>query len=170
MKVVIPFLLILSGLIGLIAMGVMQGGIPELQVSELTSGEFDGRVVKVHGFLKTIESNTRPLRFTVRDKLDPEIVIAVTCDKTKPDTFQEEYDVAVEGVWNAETASFEAEHIYTKCPSKYEAEAKEGLGAPPARLPQYRGSGSGGGTDDEARDEASQVTTQKAAPEPVSSD
>ncbi len=135
MKVVIPFLLILAGLVGLIAMGVMQGGIPELQVSELRSGEFDGQTVKVHGFLESIESTTRPLRFTVRDKEDPEIVIAVTCNKTKPDTFQKEYDVAVEGIWDATTKSFEAEHIYTKCPSKYEAEAKEGLGAPPSGTP-----------------------------------
>ena len=156
MKVVVPFLLILAGLVGLIAMGVTQGGIPELQVSELRAGEFDGRVVKVHGFLKSIESTTRPLRFTVRDKVDPTIVISVTCDKTKPDTFQEEYDVAVEGVWDAKTASFEAEHIYTKCPSKYEAEAKEGLGAPPSGQVPYGNSASS--------------DAPERSPEPVSSD
>jgi cytochrome c-type biogenesis protein CcmE len=140
MKVVIPFLLILVGLVGLIAMGVTQGGIPELQVSELQAGEFDGKTVKVHGFLESIESATRPLRFTVRDKVDPEIVIAVTCNKTKPDTFQKEYDVAVEGIWDATTKSFEAEHIYTKCPSKYEAEAKEGMGSAPSGMGYDSGS------------------------------
>ena len=59
MKVVIPFLLILAGLVGLIAMGVTQGGIPELQVGDLSSGEFDGKVVKVHGLLEKIQSDNR---------------------------------------------------------------------------------------------------------------
>jgi cytochrome c-type biogenesis protein CcmE len=125
MKVVIPFLLILAGLTGLIAMGVAQGGIPELQVSELHSGEFDGRVVKVHAMLESVESEHRPLKFTISDKTNPEIRVAVAYDASKPDTFTIGYELAVEGTWDAETGLFEAEHVYTKCPSKYEAEAKD---------------------------------------------
>lgn len=125
MKVVIPFLLILVGLAGLIAMGVAQGGIPELQVSELRGGEFEDRTVKVHAMLTSVESETRPLRFTVSDKLDPDLKIPVVYDATKPDTFTVGYEIAVEGVFDQATGTFDAEHVYTKCPSKYEAESKE---------------------------------------------
>lgn len=130
MKVVIPFVLIFAGLSALIAMGVTQGGVPELQVEQLVAGEYPDREVKVHGFLESIESAERPLRFTVRSKEQPELVIHVVCDKSKPDTFQEDYDVAVQGEWNADEQQFVAEQIFTKCPSKYEAEVKEGIGSP----------------------------------------
>ena len=129
MKVVIPFVLIFAGLAALIAMGVTQGGIPELQVEQVLAGEYPGHEVKVHGFLDSIESGERPLRFKVRAK-ESDVVIDVVCDKSKPDTFQQDYDVAVQGHWNAEQSEFVAEQIFTKCPSKYEAEAKEGIGSP----------------------------------------
>ena len=130
MKVVIPFVLIFSGLAALIAMGVTQGGVPELQVEQVLAGEYPDREVKVHGFLEEIESAERPLRFKVRSKEQPDVVIDVVCDKTKPDTFQEDYDVAVQGHWVADEERFVAEQIFTKCPSKYEAEVKEGIGSP----------------------------------------
>jgi cytochrome c-type biogenesis protein CcmE len=125
MTVVIPFLLILAGLAGLIAMGVAQGGIPELQVSELKSGEFADRIVKVHAMLASVESETRPLKFTISDKEDPALLIPVVYDATKPDTFTVGYELAVEGTWDETAGTFDAEHVYTKCPSKYEAESKE---------------------------------------------
>ena len=134
-KVLVPFVLIFAGLGGLIYMGVAQGGIPELQVQQLVAGEYADREVKVHGFLERIESDQRPLRFSVRDKEDPSVVIDVYADRTRPDTFQEEYDVAVQGRWDPTERRFVAEQIFTKCPSKYEAEAKEGLGGP-QQLPQ----------------------------------
>ena len=130
MKVVVPFVLIFAGLAGLIAMGVAQGGVPELQVEQVVAGEYPGREVKVHGFLDSIQSAERPLRFKVRAKERDELLIDVICDKTKPDTFQEDYDVAVQGRWDAEQKQFVAEQIFTKCPSKYEAEAKDGIGGP----------------------------------------
>ncbi len=130
MKVVIPFALIFVGLAALIAMGVTQGGIPELQVEQVLAGEYPGREVKVHGFLESIQSGERPLRFKVRAKESPDVMMDVVCDRTKPDTFQKDYDVAVQGYWNPDDNTFVAEQIFTKCPSKYEAEAKEGLGSP----------------------------------------
>ncbi len=131
-KVVVPFVLIFAGLAGLIAMGVSQGGIPEVQVQEVVDGVFSDREVKVHGFLASVESEQRPLRFHVRDKEDDGVTIDVIADVPKPDTFQADFDVAVQGRWDPAENRFVAEHIFTKCPSKYEAEAKEGLGAPPA--------------------------------------
>jgi cytochrome c-type biogenesis protein CcmE len=130
MKVVIPFVLIFAGLAALIAMGVSQGGIPELQVEQVVAGEYPDREVKVHGFLESIQSSERPLRFKVRAKETDGLVIDVISDRTKPDTFQEDYDVAVQGHWDADKKHFVAEQIFTKCPSKYEAEAKEGIGSP----------------------------------------
>lgn len=129
MKVVIPFVLIFAGLAALIALGVSQGGVPELQVEQVLAGEYPDREVKVHGFLDSIESVERPLRFKVRAK-ETDAMIDVVCDKSKPDTFQQDYDVAVQGHWNADKNEFVAEQIFTKCPSKYEAEAKEGIGSP----------------------------------------
>jgi len=130
MKIVVPFLLILAGLVGLIAMGVAQGGIPEVQVAQVVQGDFADREVKVHGFLAEIHSAERPLRFTVCDKEDPDVTLDVVCDRTRPDTFLEDYDVAVQGRWDSERGQFVADQIFTKCPSKYEAEAKEGSGGP----------------------------------------
>ncbi len=141
MKLVAPIALIVLGLIGLIVMGIVQGGIPEMQVADLLVGEKPEGVVKVHGLLEKIHSSERPLRFTVSDKEDPTQTFDVYCDRTRPDTFQETYDVAVQGRWNAESGRFEADQIFTKCPSKYEAEDKLGLGrAPvveaPAKMPK----------------------------------
>ena len=138
MKVVIPFLLILAGLAGLIAMGVSQGGIPELQVHELQSGEFDDEVVKVHAMLTSVESENRPLAFTISDKEDAAKLVKVSYDSTKPDTFTVGYEIAVQGTYDRESGVFDAEHVFTKCPSKYEAEAKdkaEGQAAVPYRAP-----------------------------------
>jgi len=138
MKVVIPFLLILVGLAGLIAMGVAQGGIPELQVSELKSGEFDDRIVKVHAMLASVESETRPLKFTISDKAQPDLLIPVVYNATKPDTFTVGYELAVEGTWDRTTGTFDAEHVYTKCPSKYEAESAEMKSSGEAATVPYR--------------------------------
>ena len=124
MKIAAPIVLILLALVGLIVMGVLQHGVPELQVSDVLKEEFAGQEVKVHGLLEKIESAERPLRFTVRDKVEPSIVIEVYADRTRPDTFQETYDVAVLGRYDKEAGHFEADQIFTKCPSKYEAEDK----------------------------------------------
>ncbi len=129
-RLAVPFLLIFGGLAGLVAMGVAQGGVPEAQVHQIVAGEFPDREVKVHGFLAAIESAERPLRFSVVDKENPELRIPVVCDRTRPDTFQETYDVAVQGRWDPEAKHFVADQIFSKCPSKYEAESKAGQTMP----------------------------------------
>lgn len=128
-KLLLPITAIGAGLTVLIAMGVMEGGIPEIQARELASGAYRDRTVKVHGLLEKIEAGDRPLRFTVRDKDIADATFAVVADKTRPDTFSEGYDVSVEGEWDAGRNAFVADRIFTKCPSKYEDEAKEGIGS-----------------------------------------
>jgi len=125
----IPLVLIAAGLVGLLAVGVLEGGVPEIQARELAGAQYRDQFVKVHGLLDSIESNERPLRFTIRDKERPDVKFEVIANKSRPDTFQENYDVSVEGRWDAATGRFEADKILTKCPSKYEAEAKDGIGS-----------------------------------------
>ncbi|MBI4577563.1 MAG: cytochrome c maturation protein CcmE [Planctomycetes bacterium] len=129
MRIVVPGLLILAGLVGLVTLGILEGGIPELQVHEALEGVHPGRPVKVHGLIGEIASDRRPLRFTVLDKKDPESRMDVVADRTRPDTFQETYDVAVLGTWDPQARVFRADQVYTKCPSKYEAEDKRQTGA-----------------------------------------
>jgi cytochrome c-type biogenesis protein CcmE len=128
-KLAVPVVLILLGVATLLALSISAGGIPEIQARELASGAFDGREVKVHGLLHAIQSDQRPLRFQVRDKDDPTAVIDVVADETRPDTFQVTYDVAVQGRWHADRRSFEAEKVFTKCPSKYEEVGGAGIGS-----------------------------------------
>ena len=126
MKLLVPFVLIAGGLIALVTMGIVQGGIPEIQVHELLSGDYSGRKVKVHGKIARIEKETRPLVFEVCDKLDASKVIRVEVDDVRPDLFKVGNDVAVEGALDGPL--FNGTKIYTKCPSKYEA-SKEGAPA-----------------------------------------
>lgn len=128
-KLAVPLVLIFLGLISLLVLGILDGGIPEIQAAEMKDQKYRSGTVKVHGVLGKIESAERPLRFWVQDKVHPEIQFAVIADKTRPDTFQETYDVAVEGRWDAANNRFEADRILTKCPSKYEAESKDGIGS-----------------------------------------
>lgn len=127
-KLLVPLVLIALGLVGLLAMGLAEG-IPEIQVREIAAGNYRDTTVKVHGILKEIQPGERPLRFTVRDKDRPDVEIPVWHAKGKPDTFQTEFDVACEGRWDAAENRFVAERIFTKCPSKYEDEAKQGVGS-----------------------------------------
>lgn len=129
-KLAIPLVLILGGLAALLALGVIEGGIPEIQARELANGGYRDQVVKVHGILQAIDSGERPLRFIIADKDQPTALVPVYADKTRPDTFQVTYDVSVEGRWDEERGAFVARQIFTKCPSKYEAEAKQGIGNP----------------------------------------
>jgi cytochrome c-type biogenesis protein CcmE len=153
-KIAIPALLLLVGLVGLITMGVIQGAIPELQVHELLADRSRGPEVKVHGIIERIDKGTRPLDFMIRDKAQEGVNVRVLADQSMPDTFQVDYDIAVQGRFDAAAGAFRADKIFTKCPSKYEADEKlgitssakaeaprspappDGVGAPPAKRAQ----------------------------------
>ncbi len=133
MKIAIPGVLILVGVIGLITMGVLQGAIPEIGVDALSSGAFDGETVRLQGVIHAIETDVRPMRFTVRDLENREMTIVATVDDHRPDIFKVDTDVAVIGVFDAKTQVFEGTKIFTKCPSKYEATDSMGMGSEAAR-------------------------------------
>ncbi len=134
MRFAFAALLIAAGLAGLVTAGIVYGGVPELQVRELVADPpREGRVVKVHGILHEVRSEGRPLRFVVRDKADASRTMDVVSDRSRPDTFQPTYDIAVVGTYDTGRGLFVADQIFTKCPSKYEGEAKAGMGAPGAK-------------------------------------
>jgi cytochrome c-type biogenesis protein CcmE len=125
MKLAIPMVLIGLGLVGLLVMGLVVGGVPELQVHQVLAGEYPDREVKVHGMILSIESEERPLRFTMHDREDRTSLLQVVADVSRPDTFQVTYDVAVLGHHDATAGVFRANKVFTKCPSKYEAEDEQ---------------------------------------------
>lgn len=135
-KLLVPGILIGLGITGLVTVGILEGGIPELQVRDAASAP-PGKQVKLHGLLASVEHDGRPLRFTLKDKEQPDRLVSVTYPRGKPDTFQVNYDVAVLGVYDKATNTVAADQIFTKCPSKYEALEGEGIGS--AQLAAERG-------------------------------
>lgn len=140
-KLVIPVALIGIGLATLMTVAIVQGGVPELQVGGVAGGDWKNRELKVHGLLASIERDQRPLRFTLKDKDDATKLMPVVAELNKPDTFQLEYDVAVQGRYDAAAGVFKAEKIFTKCPSKYEADEKKGIGSKKAYEKQQKEQG-----------------------------
>ena len=133
MKIAIPGLLILVGMVGLITMGIVQGAIPEIGVSALKEGEFTGREVRLQGVIHAIETDIRPMRFTIRDMQDPEVFVTAVVDDQRPDIFKIDTDVAVIGVLDGPSNTFQGTKVFTKCPSKYEAADPSSMGSAAAR-------------------------------------
>jgi cytochrome c-type biogenesis protein CcmE len=131
-KLVVPVALLVVGVGALVFFGIATG-VPEFQVREVATESRPDQDVKVHGLIAAIESDVRPLKFTMKDKEKAGITMAVVCDRPKPDTFQLEYDVAVVGRWDAAAKLFRADQLFTKCPSKYEADEKLGVGSAKAK-------------------------------------
>ena len=125
-KIAVPGLLILAGMIGLIAMGILEGAIPEVGVRQLSSPEFAGAEVRLLGVIHQIESDIRPMRFTIRDMKDPQAQVIVEVDDHRPDIFKVDTDVAVVGRYDGEHRVFAGTKLFTKCPSKYEATGASG--------------------------------------------
>lgn len=148
MKIAIPGVLILIGVVGLIAMGVSQGAIPEVHVENLKGGEFNGKQVRLLGVINKIETDTRPMRFEIRGMNDPSVVVLAQVDDQRPDLFKVDTDVAVVGSYNADTQAFSGTKIFTKCPSKYEA--TDQLGQDAAKGDSYGSYGDSSAADSES--------------------
>lgn len=125
-KIAVPGLLILVGMVGLIAMGILQGAIPEVGVQQISSPEYAGAEVRLLGVIHAIESDIRPMRFTIRDMKDPASHVVVEVDDHRPDIFKVDTDVAVVGRYDAGSGVFAGTKLFTKCPSKYEATGGSG--------------------------------------------
>ncbi len=121
MKIWIPATVIFLSVVGLMAMGLKYGAIPELHVSQVLAGERPAEQVRVLGIIESIETEHRPLRFRIRDFKNPRSVLEVEVDDARPELYRLNTDVAVRGYFNAPKGVLEGDKIYTKCPSKYEA-------------------------------------------------
>jgi cytochrome c-type biogenesis protein CcmE len=103
--------------------------VDQLRLADASNESFVGQRLRVVGFvgstpLKSVEEQTpsgvvKAYHFTVVDK---DKAVAVTFRDALPDTFKAGGPVQVDGVYKA-PGVMDADHVLTKCPSKYEAEA-----------------------------------------------
>ena len=124
MRLWIPITAIFSGLVLLLVTSLSALGIPEVPVRDLLTAEHDGQEIKLQGVLKAIHKETRPIRFDVCDREDDSLVVQIEVDDVRPDVFEVGKDVAVIGIFSAESRTMAGTKIFTKCPSKYEESEK----------------------------------------------
>jgi len=95
------------------------------QVSELTTGKYDGKNVKVGGrVLKgTIARDTSGVHFTIEDLTGKPSTVKVTYAGQMPNTFASGVDVVVVGKYASTDGVITADQLQTKCPSKYKGQA-----------------------------------------------
>ena len=94
-----------------------------------TSEYVGGYVAVDDGKILSIES-TVPLKFTVVQEKNPNIVMLVESPRTVPENFKIDVPVSLQGTFDRSKNLFTAEVIKTQCPSKYEASKKEGGAMP----------------------------------------
>ncbi len=95
------------------------------QVSDLTTGTYDGKNVKVGGRVLdgTIERDDSGVRFTIEDLTGKTDTVDVTYAGQMPNTFDAGVDVVVIGEYASAGGVITADQLQTKCPSKYEGQA-----------------------------------------------
>lgn len=96
-------------------------------VNELLAdpGRFETRPVRINGALVAGSVRAKPGTNEFRFQLSKSNeMLDVAFQGVLPDTMQEGQELVVQGVFDPGTKTFQAEEILTKCPSKYEAEAK----------------------------------------------
>ena len=92
------------------------------QVSDLTTGQYDGKNVKVGG--RVIGEPTRDssgVHFEIQDLTGKQDVVKVTYNGQMPNTFETGVDVVVIGKYASSVLA--ADQLQTKCPSKYKGSA-----------------------------------------------
>ena len=95
------------------------------QVSDLTTGQYDGKNVKVGGKVLngTISRDTSGVHFTMQDLTGKPTTVKVTYAGQMPNTFNSGVDVVVVGTYASGDQTITADQLQTKCPSKYKAQA-----------------------------------------------
>ncbi|MCX6371918.1 MAG: cytochrome c maturation protein CcmE [Actinobacteria bacterium] len=95
------------------------------QVADLTSGQYDGKNVKVGGRVVrgTIARDEAGVHFTIQDLTGKTDTVKVTYSGQMPGTFEDGVDVVIVGKYAAADGVVSAEELQTKCPSKYEGKA-----------------------------------------------
>jgi cytochrome c-type biogenesis protein CcmE len=95
------------------------------QVSDLTTGQYDGKNVKVGGKVMdgTIDRDASGVHFTIQDLTGKPETVKVTYSGQMPNTFDSGVDVVVIGKYASIGGVITADQLQTKCPSKYEGKA-----------------------------------------------
>jgi cytochrome c-type biogenesis protein CcmE len=95
------------------------------QVSDLTTGQYDGKNVKVGGRVLdgTIKRDATGVRFTIEDLTGGSAKVNVLYAGQMPNTFDAGVDVVVIGKYASNGALITADQLQTKCPSKYKGSA-----------------------------------------------
>jgi cytochrome c-type biogenesis protein CcmE len=95
------------------------------QVSDLTTGQYDGKNVKVGGKVLdgSIKRDAAGVHFTIEDLTGKSDTVQVTYSGQMPNTFDAGVDVVVIGEYAADGTLITADQLQTKCPSKYKGQA-----------------------------------------------
>ena len=95
------------------------------QVSDLATGQYDGKNVKVGGRVLdgTIKRDATGLRFTIVDLTGDAAKVNVLYSGQMPNTFDAGVDVVVIGKYASNGTLITADQLQTKCPSKYKGSA-----------------------------------------------
>ena len=95
------------------------------QVADLTTGQYDGKNVKVGGkvIAGTINRDASGVHFTIQDLTGKTDTVKVTYNGQMPNTFEDGVDVVIVGKYAAADGVVSADQLQTKCPSKYKGSA-----------------------------------------------
>ena len=95
------------------------------QVSDLITGKYDGKNVKVGGKVLdgTIKRDSTGVHFTIQDLTGKQDTVNVLYSGQMPNTFNAGVDVVVIGKYASNGAIITADQLQTKCPSKYKGSA-----------------------------------------------
>ena len=95
------------------------------QVAELTTGQYDGKNVKVGGRVVdgTIKRDATGVRFTIVDLTGDSAKVNVLYSGQMPNAFDAGVDVVVIGKYASSGTLITADQLQTKCPSKYKGSA-----------------------------------------------
>jgi len=95
------------------------------QVADLTTGQYDGKNVKVGGkvLAGTIDRDASGVHFTIQDLTGKTDTVKVTYSGQMPGTFEDGVDVVIVGKYAATDGTISADQLQSKCPSKYKGQA-----------------------------------------------
>jgi cytochrome c-type biogenesis protein CcmE len=145
--------------------------VEELHRAENSGAAFVGQRLRVAGFIsqdgaqkafhKTSNGTVGASRFRVTDEKG-EAALLVEYRNALPDTFRKGGPVQVDGVYEA-GGTMQAEHVFTKCPSKYEEEkAAKQAGKNSGQAAKAQPVSTQAGTEASARTETSAVEASAA--------
>lgn len=132
-KLMIAVGVIVAVIAALVAVGMTQANTFYWTIDEILDqgDEAVGKAVKLSGFIVGDSVQWQPEQMELRFELRSEAgdVLPIVYRGMKPDTMHDGWEAIVEGRMNA-AGVFDADQLYVKCPSKYEAMEEAGVENP----------------------------------------